>query len=396
MKRVSAIITTIILVLNIVLNTNSSINSVLAKENQNINITSTSAVLMEATTGQIIYEKNSKEKLRPASITKIMTLILIFEALESEKIHLEDEVSVSEHAASMGGSQVFLEPNEKQTVDTMIKCISVASGNDASVAMAEYIAGSEEEFVSRMNEKAKELGMDSTQFQNCTGLDTDNHYSSALDVAIMSRELIEKHPEIHKYSTIWMDTIIHSTKRGDSEFGLANTNKLLKQYDGITGLKTGSTSLAKYCLSATAERNGIKLISVIMAAPDYKVRFSEASKLLDYGYANVTLFKDDNKSLTIDPVPVIRGIENKVTCKVKGNFSYLCLSGENTADITKEVVLYENIKAPIKAGDKAGEIIYKLNQKPIGSVDIICENDVEEAKFIDYFIKIILKYGIGI
>lgn len=394
MKRVSAVILSILLVLNLMFNTNSY-SQVLAKEKQNINITSTAAVLMEATTGQIIYEKNPNEKLRPASITKIMTLILIFEALQSGKINLEDEVSVSEHAASMGGSQVFLEPGEIQTVDTMIKCISIASGNDASVAMAEYIAGSEEEFVSRMNDKAKELGMNDTTFQNCTGLDTDNHYSSAMDVAIMSRELIEKHPQIHKYSTVWMDTIIHSTKRGDSEFGLANTNKLLKQYDGITGLKTGSTSLAKYCLSATAERNGIKLISVIMAAPDYKIRFQEASKLLDYGYANVALFKDDNKELAIEPIPVVRGIENLVNCKVKGNFSYLCLTGENTADITKEVVPYENIKAPVKAGDKAGEIIYKLNGETIGSVDIVCENSVEEAKFIDYFFKIIEKYGIG-
>lgn len=228
---------------------------------QAVNLTAKAAVLIEGNSGQIILEKNKDTELVPASITKIMTLTLIMEALEKGKIQLTDSVSVSEYAASMGGSQVFLEPNETQTVDTMIKCISIASANDAAVAMAEKIAGSEPNFVRKMNEKAKELGMKHTQFKNCTGLDDDiksGHFSSAYDVGLMSRELIMKHPGISKYSTVWMDTIIHKTKKGESQFGLTNTNKLVRFYDGITGLKTGSTSKAKYCLSATAKRNGLK------------------------------------------------------------------------------------------------------------------------------------------
>ena len=234
---------------------------------------------MEASTGTIIYEKDAHSILHPASITKIMTLILIFDALDAQKISLDDVVTVSEHAASMGGSQVFLEPGETQTVDTMIKCISVASANDACVAMAEFIAGSEDAFVAQMNERAAGLGMKDTNFVNCCGLDVDNHMTSAYDVALMSRELITKHPQIHNYSTIWMENITHVTKKGSSEFGLTNTNKLIKQYAYATGLKTGSTGLAKYCVSATAEKDNIKLIAVIMAAPDYKVRFADAAHL---------------------------------------------------------------------------------------------------------------------
>ena len=251
-----------------------------------------SALLMEASTGTIIYEKDAHSILHPASITKIMTLILIFDALDTQKISLDDVVTVSEHAASMGGSQVFLEPGETQTVDTLIKCISVASANDACVAMAEFIAGSEDAFVAQMNERAAGLGMKDTNFVNCCGLDVDNHMTSAYDVALMSRELITKYPQIHNYSTIWMENITHVTKKGSSEFGLTNTNKLIKQYAYATGLKTGSTGLAKYCVSATAEKDNIKLIAVIMAAPDYKVRFADASALLDYGFSVCRLYQD--------------------------------------------------------------------------------------------------------
>ena len=250
-----------------------------------LGLTCRSCVLMEASTGTIIYEKTKDERLSPASITKIMTLLLIFEALDSGQITLEEEVTTSSYAKSMGGSQVFLEEGEKQTVETLIKCIVVASGNDASVAMAEHIAGSESEFVARMNKKAEELGMVNTHFEDCCGLtDSDNHYTSAYDVALMSRELIVKHKEIFKYSTIWMENITHVTNKGSSEFGLANTNKLLKQYPYATGLKTGSTSKAKYCVSATASKDGIELIAVVMAAQDYKIRFKEAETLLKYGY----------------------------------------------------------------------------------------------------------------
>ena len=233
------------------------------------------AILMEASTGTILYEKDAHVSLHPASITKIMTLIIIYDALENQSIQMEDIVTVSEYAASMGGSQVYLEPGETQTVEDMIKCISIASANDACVAMAEFIAGSEEAFVTRMNERAAELGMKDTHFVNCCGLDTEGHMTSAYDVALMSRELITKYPQIHDYCTIWMDSITHVTRNGSSEFGLTNTNKLIRQYEYATGLKTGFTNLAKYCLSATAEKDGLELIAVVMAAPDYKIRSQE-------------------------------------------------------------------------------------------------------------------------
>ena len=256
-----------------------------ADTSPDLGVTAKAAVLMEADTGTIIYEKNATEQLSPASITKIMTLILIFDAIDSGQITLQDEVTTSAYAKSMGGSQVFLEEGEKQTVETLIKCIVVASGNDASVAMAEYICGSETEFVHQMNERAASLGMTETHFEDCCGLtESATHLTSAKDVALMSRELITRYPQIHQYSSIWMENIVHVTEKGSSEFGLANTNKLLKQYEYCNGLKTGSTSLAKYCLSATATKDGISLIAVVMAAPDYKVRFSEAKAMLTYGY----------------------------------------------------------------------------------------------------------------
>lgn len=387
MKRFGALVIGVILLMN----TLFCMNVYAAPEETQMNITSTSAVLIEGSTGSIIYEKNKDEKLKPASITKIMTLLLIFEAVDSGKIKLTDEVSVSEYAASMGGSQVYLEPFETQTVDTMIKCISIASANDASVAMAELIAGSEAEFVARMNEKAKELGMLNTNFVNCCGLDEDNHYSTAYDVALMSKELITKHPEISNYSTVWMDTITHTTRKGQSEFGLTNTNKLIKHYNGITGLKTGSTSLAKYCLSATAKRDGMDLIAVIMAAPETKVRFAEASRLLDYGFANCSIFRDANQDLQVVPVPVKKGIAAGVNYKVKEEFSYLCLKDTNPADITKEVTMYESVTAPVKENDKVGEITYKLGGSKIGTVDIVASENIEKAKFRDYFLQALQK-----
>jgi D-alanyl-D-alanine carboxypeptidase (penicillin-binding protein 5/6) len=357
-----------------------------------LDINSPSVVLMEGSTGTIIYEKNKDEQLKPASITKIMTLLLIFEALDSGQIKLMDNVSVSEHAASMGGSQVYLEPYEVQNVDTMIKCISIASANDASVAMAEYIAGSEEEFVARMNERAKELGMKNTHFVNCCGLDTDNHYSSAYDVALMSRELIINFPEISNYSTVWMDTIIHTTKKGRSEFGLTNTNKLVKFYNGITGLKTGSTSIAKYCLSATARRNNMDLIAVIMGAPDTKTRFMEASKLLNYGFANYSIYMDENTDTILTPVRVVKGVSDQVQGKPENKFSYLCSKGKTSDKIRKEIILYEEIPAPVAANDKIGDIIYYYEDEKIGSIDIVASEAIDKAGFKDCFIKVIKRY----
>jgi D-alanyl-D-alanine carboxypeptidase (penicillin-binding protein 5/6) len=251
--------------------------------------------------------------------------------------------------------------------------------------MAEMIAGSEEEFVEKMNDRAKELGMVNTHFVNCCGLDVDNHYSTAYDVALMSQELITQHPEISNYSTIWMDTFVHTTKKGQTEFGLTNTNKLIKFYKGITGLKTGSTSLAKYCLSATAKREGMDLIAVIMAAPETKVRFSEASKLLNYGYANCSIFSDDNKDLAVTPIPVKKGITDVLNYRVNDDFSYLCLKDANPADITKEVAINESVTAPIMENDKVGEVTYLMNGKKIGTVDIVAAESIAEAGFFDFF-----------
>lgn len=269
-----------------------------------------SAVLLESSTGKVIFEQNARERRSPASITKIMTLLLTFEALDQGKIKLEDPVTVSAYASSMGGSQVFLAENEVQTLETMIKCIAVASGNDASVAVAEYIAGSEEAFVDQMNQKAAELGMVDTHFEDCCGLtDSDGHYTTAMDVAIMSRELTVKYPKVFEYTGIWMEDITHETRQGSSTFTLNSTNKLLKQYQWVTGLKTGSTSKAKFCLSATATKDGIDLIAVVMGAPDYKARFKDAQTLLSYGFNVSDLYLDENTD-ALEDLRIERGVLN--------------------------------------------------------------------------------------
>ena len=359
-----------------------------------VDISAVSAVLIEGSTGDIIYEKDKDKELVPASITKIMTLTLIFEALDNGKLTLETPVSVSEYAASMGGSQVFLEPNETQTVDTMIKCISIASANDAAVAMAEKIAGSEEAFVKKMNEKAVALGMKHTQFKNCTGLDDNiesGHFSSAYDVALMSRELITKHPEISNYSTVWMDTIIHKTKNGETEFGLTNTNKLVRFYDGITGLKTGSTSKAKYCLSASARRNDMDLIAVIMAAPDHKKRFSEAQALLDYGFANCHIYRDTDIAQALKPVPVQGGKEDQVVPVPKSTFSYLLKNEDSSAAPTRKISYFDAQKAPLKKGAPVGSVDYYEKDKKIGSVVLAASKDIPAAGFTDYLLALTKK-----
>ncbi len=327
-----------------------------------VSILAKSAVLIENNSGRILFEKEKDTELVPASITKIMTLLLIFEALHNKKITLEDSVSTSEFAASMGGSQVFLEPGETQTVDTMIKCISIASANDAAVAMAEHVSGSETEFVKKMNEKAKELGMVHTSFKNCNGLDDSiqsGHYSSAYDVALMSRELITKYPEISNYSTVWMDEITHTTRKGTTQFGLTNTNKLIRTYNGITGLKTGSTSKAKYCLSATAERNGVSLTAVIMAAPDPKERFAEAAALLDYGFSNCTNYSEKASKIRIKPQKIINGVKDQINSEVTRDFSYTLCGNESSDKIEKKIMFMPDIKAPVKKGDKIGNVVNK-------------------------------------
>lgn len=355
-----------------------------------VQIAAPSAVLMEASTGQVIYEKNPDEPRSPASITKIMTLILIFDAIDSGKIRMTDEVVTSAYAKSMGGSQVFLEEGEIQTVETMIKCIVIASGNDASVAMAEYIAGTEAEFVRMMNERAAGLGMTGTHFEDCCGLtDSPTHVSTARDVARMSRELITKYPQIHTYSTIWMENITHVTKQGTKEFGLSNTNKLLKMATNfrVTGLKTGSTSTAKYCLSATAEKDGVRLIASIMAAPDYKARFADAQTLLNYGYASCRLYEDTDMPLLPD-MPVLDGVEELVPLRYQERFSYLSLSGEDFQAIEKKLMLPENLSAPVEPGEKAGVLRYELNGKVLGEVEILTDGAVKKAGYADYLKKL--------
>lgn len=361
-----------------------------------LGITSTAAVVLEGKTGQILYEKDKDKELIPASITKIMTLLLIFEALENGKITLDDKVSVSEYAASMGGSQVYLEPNETQTVDTMIKCISISSANDAAVAMAEYIAGSESAFVEKMNRKASELGMNHTHFMNCNGLDDNiesGHYSSAYDVALMSRELITKYPQISNYSTVWMDSFTHTNSKGEqSEFGLTNTNKLIRSYNGITGLKTGSTSKAKYCLSATARRDNLDIIAVVMAAPDHKTRFSEAASLLDYGFGKCILYKDEHTDFVCEPLSVSGSLVKEIEYTPSEAFYYTFTNNEDTSLVTREIKLNENVKAPVAEGDVVGTIEYSYGGQPIGNVSLISKTNAPKARFKDYIGTLIINY----
>ena len=351
-----------------------------------IQISAPSAVLMEASTGQIIYEKGADDKRNPASVTKVMTLILIFDALAEGKIQLSDEVVTSAHAKSMGGSQVFLEEGETQTVETLIKCIVIASGNDASVAMAEYISGTEEAFVQQMNERAEGLGMTKTHFVDCCGLTEDpSHVTTARDIALMSRELIDQYPQIHNYSTIWMENITHVTKQGTKEFGLSNTNKLLRMATNfkVTGLKTGSTSLAKYCLSATAEKDGVRLIASIMAAPDFKARFADAQTLLNYGYANCKLY-EDKEGITLPEISVEGGIKSGAELVLNGTFRYLSLKGEDLSSVEKKLVLSESLPAPVEPGQKAGVLEYLLNGEKIGEMDVVTAEAVREAQYGDY------------
>lgn len=354
-------------------------------------LTCPSAILMEASTKSVIYEKAPDERRSPASITKIMTAILIFDAIEAGKISLEDEVVTSAYAKSMGGSQVYLEEGEKQTVDTLIKCIMVSSGNDASVAMAEYIAGSESSFVQMMNERAASLGMENTHFEDCCGLtDSDNHYTTARDIALMAQELITRYPQIKSYTTIWMENITHVTIQGSKEFGLANTNKLLKQYPYTTGLKTGSTNKAKYCVCATANKDGVELIAVIMGCPNYKDRFTEAQSLLQFGYTTCKLYQDENPP-ELMPILVKGGIDKQVPAVYKEKFSWLFVSGEDFSNMEKMLTTNE-LTAPIEKGEQIGTVMYRLNGKELGSIGIYAGESVREAKFFDYLLNIVLQW----
>lgn len=357
-----------------------------------VNISAPAAILIEASTGEVIFEQNADERMSPASITKIMTLLIAFEQMAEGKLSLTDEVLTSEHASSMGGSQVFLAEGEVQTLETMIKCIVISSGNDASVAVAEHIAGSEDAFVDMMNQKAAELGMENTHFEDCCGLsDSDNHYTSARDVAIMSRELIVNHPEIFNYSTIWMENITHETKQGSSLFTLSSTNKLLKQYPYTTGLKTGSTSKAKFCVSATAQKDGLEMVAVILGAEDGKTRFNEAKALLSYGFSVSEVYIDENQE-ALTPLAIEGGLQDSVELKYSGEFRYLDTTGKDLKGIEKSIQLPEQVEAPVSGETKAGEAVYSLDGKVLGKVDILYAQDVARARYKDYLYRIFMEF----
>ena len=357
-----------------------------------LNLDAESAILIEQNSGQILYSHNIHEKLHPASVTKIMSLLLIMEALDSGKITLETQIPCSENAANMGGSQIWLDPRENLSVNDMLKAIAVVSANDCVTAIAEYLGGSTENFVKMMNEKAKELGMNDTNFVNCHGLDEDDHLTSAYDIALMSRELLTKHPQITNYTTIWTDSL------RDGKSALSNTNKLVRNYSGCTGLKTGSTSKALFNLSASATRNDLSLISVIMKAPTSALRFSNAIKLLDYGFTNYSYKSFANqgdfgfntfsyksfatKGEVFKSIPVTKGTADTINAIYESSPSFLIKKGEESS-ITYEINLPESIQAPITQGQQLGTISYYLNNDKIAEVSLIAENSINKISFIN-------------
>lgn len=350
--------------------------SVFAEENQlELADQATSAILMERDTGQVLYEKNSDEQLPPASMTKVMTMLLIMEAIDSGKIKWDDKVRTSERAASMGGSQIFLEPGEEMTVEEMMKGIAIASGNDASVAMAEHLAGSEEQFVNLMNEKAKELGLKNTHFVNSNGLPADNHYSSSKDLAIMAQELL-KYEEVTKYTSLYEDYLREGT---EDKFWLVNTNKLVKFYPGVDGLKTGFTREAMYCLTATANKNGMRIIAVVMGAPTPKERNRQITEMLDYAYSQYELQRRYERGDLLGEVKISKGSLSTVPVLAKENVSLLMKKGESVEGITERLELVEPIAAPVKKGDRVGTLYVEKDGKILTEAVVIAEEDVAEA-----------------
>lgn len=342
-------------------------------------ISAKSGILMEQSTGEVLYEQNPDERLQIASVTKVMTMLLIMEAIDSGKISTDDMVTVSEYAASMGGSQVFLETGEQMSVDDMMKAIAVASGNDAAVAMAEFVSGSESAFVEKMNERANELGCINTHFVNCNGLDEPpEHYSSAKDIAIISRELLN-HTKIFDYTTIWMDSLRNGA------FGLSNTNKLIRFYKGANGLKTGSTSTAKYCLSATAERDGMQLISVIICAPSTAERFSSATALLDFGFANYEVAADDMSNTSVPYVRVTGGVEEQILPEISGDGFVVKKGNKDKIEVSFE--MESDIVAPVEAGQKLGEAVYRIDGDEIARRDVCATTEVKRIGILQMFVK---------
>ncbi len=348
-----------------------------------------SAILMDESTGTILYTKNEHEKLRPASVTKVMTLLLIMEELDAGRISLTDRVPCSDRANGMGGSQIWLAQNEELTVDEMLKAICVVSANDCCVAMSEFIAGSEEAFVEKMNAKAKELEMNDTTFKNCHGIDEDGHLTSAYDIAIMSRELSKNHPEIHNYSTIWMDTL------RDGKSQLVNTNKLVRFYSGCTGLKTGSTSLAGFNLSATATRNDLKLIAVVLHGTTSQKRFDDAKKLLDYGFANFSNKVLVKKGDEVTKTEIAKAKQKEVTVVAEENLTALINKGDEK-NVRTEIVLNENIKAPLEYLEVVGVLKCYLNDDVIGEVNLVINSKVEKKSLIDFWGEVVMfAYKLG-
>lgn len=343
--------------------------------------TARSYVLMEASSGKILLEKNMDDEISPASITKIMTLLLIHEAIDAGKINWDDQVTVSSHAAGMGGSQIFMEEGEQQTVRDLVKAIAIASANDAAVAMAEYIGGSESQFVDMMNKRAEELGMTHTTFKNACGLHAEGHVSSAHDVAIMSRELIEKFPDISKTLTIWMDTITHRTRKGETEFGLTNTNKMIKWYNGITGLKTGYTPQAKHCVSATANRDDMHLVAVIMGSQDGKIRFREAASLLDYGFANYKVKKGPQVGEILGNMKVKKGDKKMVELTIENSMAFVVPKERTEKELSYSIQYDENVVAPIYKNQKLGTITYTMDGEVVGEAPLVAAFDIGKAKF---------------
>ena len=344
-------------------------------DNNFLNLDAGAAILIEQNSGQILYGYNVHEKLHPASVTKVMSLLLIMEALDSGKITLDTKIPCSSNAASMGGSQIWLDTTETLSVNDMLKAICVVSANDCVVALAEYLGGTEEGFVQMMNSRAKELGMNDTTFKNCHGLDEDEHLTSAYDIALMSRELLINHPSITNYSTIWTDTL------RDGKSALSNTNKLVRNYAGCTGLKTGSTSLALYNLSASATRDGLSLISVVMKAPTSALRFSNATSLLDYGFSNYSYKSFGNQGETVKQVAITKGVSESVNAVYETSPSFLIKKGEESS-ITYEITLNDNVQAPIFQGQQLGTIKYSLNEISLGSINLVAESSVEKINLL--------------
>lgn len=360
--------------------TNSQIEN-----NNSLNLESGAAVLIEQSTGQVLYSHNAHEQLRPASVTKVMSILLIMEQIDSGNLSYTDTVNCSENARSMGGSQIWLDPRETLTVDEMLKAICVVSANDCVVAMAEHIAGSEEAFVQMMNDKARKLGMNDTTFKNCHGIDEDGHVTSAYDIALMSEELLTKHPNITKYTTIWMDSL------RDGKSQLVNTNKLIKTYKGITGLKTGSTSLALYNLSASATRDDLSLIAVIMKAPSTKVRFAEAQKLLDYGFNKFSFKSFGNSGDVIQTVSVNKGVKDHVEAILENSAGTLIEKGKEN-QVTQTVEINDNIEAPIKKGDVIGKVVFSLDDSELSSTNLVASCDVDKITLFSMSKKIIYSW----